>query len=107
MQAAGAFLGDDFEMKGFAANDDAERDEGVVAAARRQARSPPELERAGHGDRFMLMAGGVDRRARAGEQHVIEVRVESRLDDQDCRHDVRPRLAIGRPIGRSSTIASP
>ena len=50
----------------------------------------------------MLVAGGLDRPARALEKHVVEVRVESRLDQQHGRHDQEPT-----GIGRSSMIASP
>ena len=91
ISAARAFLGDDFEMIGFAADHHAQRDEGAEApAARGQRDRAGQLERAGDGDRLMLVAGRLDRRARAGEQHVVEVRVEARLGDQDRRHRVSP-----------------
>ena len=53
---------DHFEMIGFAADDDAERDEGAEAAAARGKRDGAgKLERAGNGQRLMLVAGRLDR----------------------------------------------
>ena len=63
ISAAGAFLGDDLEMIGFAADHDAERDEGAEAAALGGERDRAgQLERAGDGDGLMLVAGRLDRR---------------------------------------------
>ena len=54
-------------MIGLAADHHAERDEGAEAAAPRGQRDRAgQLERAGDGDRLMLVAGGLDRGARAG-----------------------------------------
>ena len=50
----------------------------------------------------MRVAGGVDRGARAGQQHVVQMRVEARFDDQDFGH-----LSAACSIARSSTIARP
>ena len=63
------------------------RDEGAEAAAARGERDRAgNLERARDGQRLVLVPGGLDRRARAGEQHVVEMRIEARLDEQDRRH---------------------
>ena len=49
-----------------------------------------EQSRARDRERLMLVAGTLDRRARAGQQHVVEVRIEARLNQQDGRHFRHP-----------------
>jgi hypothetical protein len=89
-------------MVGLAADDHSEADEGAeAAAARRERNRTGDLEGAGNGQRLMLVPGGFDRGAGAGEQHVVEVRIESCLDQQDGGHQA------ATSIGRSSTIARP
>ena len=76
----------------FAADDDAQRDKGAEAAAfRRECNRTGKFQHAGHGDRLVAVAGRLDRGAGAGEQHVIEVRVEARLGDQDVRQVISPK----------------
>jgi hypothetical protein len=95
-------------MIGLAANHDSERHESTIAAAARGKRDRSgNLERAWNGQRLMLVTRRLDRGARAGEQHVVEVRIEARFDQQDRRHQASPEVELGISIGRSSTIASP
>ena len=110
ISAARAFAGDDLEMIGLAADHHAERDEGVVAAALGGQRDRAgQFERAGDGDRLMLVAGRLDRGAGAGEQHVVEMGVEARLDDQDRGHAsvLQPRSAARRRWRGRSRRARP
>ena len=103
-QRARAFVRHDLEMIGLAADHDAERDESAEAAASRgQGDRAGELQRAGHGQRLVLVPRGFHRGASAGEQQVVEVRIEARFDEKDGRHDV----SLPPLIGRSSTIARP
>ena len=89
-------------MVSLAADHDAEADERAETAAaccqRDRARN---FERTGDRQHLMLVAGGLDRALGARKEHVVEVRIETRLDQQDRRHQ-----ACG-PIGRSSTMARP
>jgi len=107
-QAARALPGDDFEMIGLAADHHAQRDKGVISAAlRRQRDRPGQLQRARHANRLVAMSRRLDRRPRPGQQHVIEMRVEARLGDQDMGHLLLPAadaafLDDRQPIGREA-----
>src|SRR6185437_4303108 len=101
-EPARALIGNDLEMISFAAHHDAKADECTKAAAScRKRNRGGNFERSRDRQRFMLVASRFDRLARAGEQHIVEMRVEARFDEKECRH----QASIS--IGRSSTIAKP
>ncbi len=88
-------------MIGLAADNHADRDEGVILVGRQRDRAG-DLQSAGHGDRLVRMAGRLDRGAGAFEQQVVEVRIEARLDDQNLRHQW-----VSAGMGRSATMLRP
>ena len=91
-------------MISLAADDHAERDKGVEPATiRRQRDRSGKLQRAWNGDRFMAVTRRLDGGAGAAEQHVVQMRVKTRLGDQDVRHVQTSSFVMQR----SSTIASP
>ncbi len=78
-------------MIGFAANDDAERDIGVIAPAfAGKGDRAGHFERAGHRDRLVPVPRFLDRGTRAGQQQVVQMLIKSRFDDQDAGHDFSP-----------------
>ena len=78
-------------MISLAADHHAKGDIGIESPAfRRQRNCPGQFERTGHGDGFMAVSGGLDRRPRALKQHIIEVRIKSRLSNQDIRQAISP-----------------
>ena len=81
-------------MISFAANDGAERDEGIVALPRRRQRDRPgDFERTGNGDDLVAMTRRLDRRARAGQQIIGDLLLKPGLEDQDLGHQRSPRTA--------------
>ena len=91
---ARAFIRHHFEMIGFAADDDAKRDIAVITAAligKRDRRR--NFERAGDGHDLVAMSFGFERAAHAIDQHVVEMGIETRFDDQDMGHHSPPGIA--------------
>ena len=78
-------------MDGVAAHHAAERDRGVIGLAvflggiDRNRDRGRDFQRAGHGDDVMGHAGGLQLGDRAFQQRVLDVVVETRLDDQRAR----------------------
>jgi hypothetical protein len=71
----------DFEMIGFSADDHAKSDKRTeTAASSRKRNCTGQLEGSRNRQRLMLVAGGFDSATRAVEQHVVEMGIESRLN---------------------------
>jgi hypothetical protein len=104
--AARAFVRHHLEMIGFAADDDAERDEGVVAPALAgERRSRPGTSRAPGTVIVSWTCPAASIAARAPfDQQVVEMIVEARFDDEDLRHVVQASTGA---MGRSPTIERP
>jgi hypothetical protein len=91
-------------MVGFAADHHSQGDIGVQpAAAAGKGNRPWYLKCARNRHGFVLMASGVQNCARAFEEQVVEMGVETRLDDENPCH----LQASAHGIGRSPTIESP
>ncbi len=101
-------------MDGVAANDAAERDGAVVAAAlalrgiERDRDGAGNFKRPGHADALDLGLGRLERRHRAGQERVGDVVVIARLDDEDAGAVAVAfvTLASPRPGHRSTPIAA-
>ena len=80
------------------ADSDADADEAFVAAAFGGKRDGArDFERAGNRHRFMAVPRRLDRGARAGDEHVIEMLVEARFDDENLGHFVSPAASLKPP----------
>jgi len=94
--SARAFTSDDLEMIGFATDHHADRDEGVIFVRRQRDRAG-HFQRAGHGDGLVGVAGRLDRGTRALQEQVIQMLVETGLDDQDAGHQSARSSTMLRP----------
>ncbi|KQM14595.1 hypothetical protein ASE50_08655 [Sphingomonas sp. Leaf5] len=84
---ARALVRHDFEMIGFAADDDAQRDERVIDFRRIGDRDRTGyFQRTGHGHRLVFVPRRLDRRPRTFQEQVVQMVVKPRLDDQYLRH---------------------
>src|SRR3546814_15181752 len=89
-------------MIGFAANDDPQRDERIIAARLgRHGDRPRHLQSTRHGHDLDAVARILDDGARALDQRVVQRVIIARLDDQYPRHQAS-RLLHGRspPLSR-------
>src|SRR5690606_815868 len=100
---ARAFVRDHLEVIGLAADHDAERDIGIIAPGiGRERDGGRNLERARHGYGFVAASLGLSRAPPPAEQHVVQMAVETGLDDENMRH-----YSASPGIDRSPTIDRP
>ena len=109
------FAGDDLEMKGFAADDAAERDRSVIRPAGRLRRVESNrhagwnLQGASHADEVVCRTRRLDHARRAGEQVGADRVVIARLDDEEAAAFEARRSAAARrgsAIGQISWAVS-